>query len=646
MRLLLFLLIAGASFAGQFTTSVGDSYLYVISTITTDSAGNTYIVGSRQLATAGTVTVNSSTNLGAGTDVFVSKLDPSGNLLFTDTFAGKGIDTGIAIALDPSGNIYIGGTTTSPDFPLSSALQTQSNPNGTGFIIKLTNDGTTILYSTYFGGALGASSVSGLATDTKGNLYATGLTSASDFVQSSGLPTAPLTTVNPFVAVSNVFIAEVAPAGGKTLYSGEIAPTGNQAFAPAAPGVAVDLAGEVFLRYNNTFGNGFIAKINAAGAGFGFAPISFPGTVDAIAVDAAGDTYLTTGGTIEKLNPAGTAAWTFTMPPGIVDSSPNSIALDASGNVWATGMTSSPTFPNANGWTTGTDFLIAVNASGSQLMYSALFPASTVQQAVSVDPLGLVHVAGTNTFVAAIDPQAAPAKNIFALQNAFGGNATARLSPTEVVAIYGPGIGPSTAISATPTNGFYPTTLGGVEVSVNGTSIPLLYVSANQINAVFPAEVIANSAATVRVTNGTAVSAYYPVRIVGSSPEANRTVINQDGSINSMSNPAPGGSIVTFYVTGFQSSFAPLADGQVATVADNDACALESGCMITAATVAFFQLGPLSIPATVTYAGAAPGIVAGVTQFNLQVGTPTATNDFFLTLNGLNVGPAVVVSPN
>ena len=585
MRFLLFLSIAGVSFAGQFTTSLGDNYSYTISAITTDSAGNTYVVGSRQLATAGTVTLNSSTDLGAGTDVFVSKLDPSGNLLFTDTFAGKGVDTGTAIALDPSGNIYIGGTTTSPDFPLSEAQQTQSNPNGTGFIIKLTNDGTTILYATYFGGVLGASFVSGLGTDANGNLYVTGLTGASDFPQTSGLPTAPLTPVNAFVTVSNVFVAEVPAAGGKTLYSGEIAPTGNQAFAAdvnPAPGIAVDSAGEAFLRYNNTFNNGFIAKINAAGAGFGFSPLSFPVIIDAIAVDTMGDAYFAAySGYIAKLNPTGAAVWTFTLPGGGV-SDPISIALDASDNVWATGTTSSTTFPNANGWTTGSDFLIAVNSSGSQLTYSALYPSLTVEQAVSVDPSGLVHVAGTNTFVAAIDPQAAPANNIFVLQNAFGGSATARLSPAEVVAIYGPGIGPTTAVSATPANGVYPTTLGGVQVSVNGTNIPLLYVSANQINAVFPMEVTANSAATVRVTNGTAVSANYPIRIVGSSPEANPTVIDQDGTINSMSNPAPGGSIVTFYVTGFQSSFAPLADGQVATVANNDACALESGCTINA----------------------------------------------------------------
>jgi len=645
MRFLLFLFIAGVSFAGQFTTSLGDSYPYSISAITTDSAGNTYIVGSRGLVTAGTVTLNSSTNLGAGADVFISKLDPSGNLLFTDTFAGKGVDRGTAIALDPSGNIYIGGTTTSPDFPLSEALQTQSYSNGTGFIIKLSNDGTTIFYSTYFGGVLGTSSVSGLATDAKGNLYVTGLTGASDFPQSSGLPTISLTPTGA------VFVAEIPAAGGKILYSGAVVPTGNIVVAtyPTASGIAVDPAGEAFLRYNND-NSGFAVKINAGGAGFGFSPISFPAPVNAITLDAAGDTYLAIGGgTIEKLNPAGTAVWTFTLPPGIVDESPNSIALDASGNVWATGITSSTTFPNANGWTTGIDFLVGVNASGSQLIYSALYPSLTMEQAVSIDPSGLVHVAGQNAFVAAIDPQAAPAKNIFALQNAFGGNVTARLSPAEVVAIYGPGIGPSAAVSATPTNGFYPTTLGGVEVSVNGTNIPLLYVSANQINAVFPMEVTANSAATVRVTNGTAVSANYPVRIVGSAPHANPTVINQDGTLNSSSNPAPAGSIVTFYVTGFQFNFAPLADGQVATVANNDACyALESaGCSISAETVALLQVSA-SLPTTVVYAGAAPGIVAGATQINLQVGTPPTFpwNEFLLMLNGLYIGAAVVVSPN
>src|SRR5580658_1831972 len=247
MRLLVFLSIAGVSFAGQFTTSLGDSYPYVISAITADSAGNTYIVGSRQLANA-------------GTDVCVSKLDPSGKLLFTDTFAGKGVDTGTAIALDPSGNIYIAGTTTSDDFPLSKPLQTQPNPTaGTGFIIKLTGDGSTILYSTYFGGTLGATSITSLATDANGNLYLTGSTTAADFPHTAGLPFGPFTA-----SVSNqpsgAIIASISAAGDRILYSGALVGTPSgilyggffSQISTAGVGIAVDAGGNAYIAGNST----------------------------------------------------------------------------------------------------------------------------------------------------------------------------------------------------------------------------------------------------------------------------------------------------------------------------------------------------------------------------------------------------------
>jgi hypothetical protein len=189
MRFLLFLITATLAIAGEFTTSIGGTYLEAVSAITTDSAGNTYVVGTRTTATG-------ANGLPSGSDVFVTKLDPNGNVLFTDTFAGKGIDMGTAIAVDRSGNIYIAGTTTSPDFPLSHALQTQiysigtvnGVPVGSGFIMKLSTDGTTILYSTYFGGTLGQSAITSLAIDANGNLYLTGYTQASDFPHTTGMP--------------------------------------------------------------------------------------------------------------------------------------------------------------------------------------------------------------------------------------------------------------------------------------------------------------------------------------------------------------------------------------------------------------------------------------------------------------------------
>ena len=139
-----------------------------------------------------------------------------------------------------------------------------------------------------------------------------------------------------------------------------------------------------------------------------------------------------------------------------------------------------------------------------------------------------------------------------------------------MISIYGPGIGPSTPSTATPANGFYPTTLACcVQVTINGMNMPLLYVSANQINAVVPMEIAPDAAATVHVSNGVALGPAYPVWILASAPQAFPTVLNQNGTFNSQTNPAQQGSIVTFYATGWQTNFSPLADGQVATMAQN-----------------------------------------------------------------------------
>jgi hypothetical protein len=213
MRLAL-LFVSTLATAGPFSTSLGDQYPYTISAITTDALGNTYAVGSRQIGvpTLSIGIIGAAAATLETSDVFLSKLDPNGNLMFTDSFAGKGTDRGIAIAIDPSGNIYIAGTTTSRDAPLSNALQTRSNPLGAGFVLKLSNDGATILYSTYFGGTLGTSAVSALATDSQGNLYLTGTTTSTDFPHTPGLPFGRLGTSG-----TAVFISCISAKGDKIL---------------------------------------------------------------------------------------------------------------------------------------------------------------------------------------------------------------------------------------------------------------------------------------------------------------------------------------------------------------------------------------------------------------------------------------------
>src|ERR1035441_6762254 len=177
-KLIALAILASAGYGTDFTTYIGDANQYYVAAIAVDAAGNSYVTGSRALQ-VGTQSTS---------DVFVTKLDSLGNIVFTTTFGGKGSDQGNAIAVDPTGNIWVGGNTTSDNFPLHDALQTILTTNDAGqggFLVKLAPDGT-VVYSSYFGGLLGNSTVGGVAADLAGNVYLTGSTFSSDFPTTPG----------------------------------------------------------------------------------------------------------------------------------------------------------------------------------------------------------------------------------------------------------------------------------------------------------------------------------------------------------------------------------------------------------------------------------------------------------------------------
>jgi len=128
MRFLIpFAILAAATCSADFTTYVGGANdQYMVGALAADSAGNTYVTGGY---------------------AFVTKLDPSGNIVFTLPVGGQCCSIGLAIAVDPSGDIWVGGDTTSPNLPLVNALQsTPPMPGATiGLLVKMAPDGT-ILY--------------------------------------------------------------------------------------------------------------------------------------------------------------------------------------------------------------------------------------------------------------------------------------------------------------------------------------------------------------------------------------------------------------------------------------------------------------------------------------------------------------------
>jgi hypothetical protein len=153
--------------------------------ITTDAAGNVYVVGetfSANFPVHGMV----QSVLAGDKDVFVSKLNPAGTMLLYSTFlGGNRADSGLAIAVDSSANIYITGVTSSSNFPTTpGAYRSNSSGLEDAFVAKL-NPAGTLVYSTYLGDG-GSDYGVGIAVDSSANAYVTGYTSSVSFPVTAG----------------------------------------------------------------------------------------------------------------------------------------------------------------------------------------------------------------------------------------------------------------------------------------------------------------------------------------------------------------------------------------------------------------------------------------------------------------------------
>jgi uncharacterized protein (TIGR03437 family) len=494
------------------------------------------------------------------------------------------------------------------------------------FLTKISADGSHIVYSALISGSSvdcggGSSCYTGgryttgiaVAVDAAGEAYLAGNTNTDN------LPTTPgaFLTKGP-----GAFVAKVNAAGSAVAYLTYISPT-NFIYAPnanpanIAAAIAVDAAGNAFLA-GATFDPSLPATAGAYQSAFSgpYTPgVTYPlPPTDAFAL---------------KLNPAGTAVvWASYLGGTGVDAA-KSVALDASGNVWLSGTTASATFPNQQGWVqSGSDFLAAFNPSGTALVYSARYPNDALSQSLAVDPTGLLHVAGPTGIVSTIAPGGTPLMRIFGIADAAYGPLLGRIVPGELISIYGPHIGPAKPVTAVASSGFLPTSLAGVQVLVNGVAVPLLYVSDSQINAVAPQAASPNSSVTVQIVSSSVTSPIFPATVMAADPQVfqnpvgTAAAINQDDTLNSAANPAKAGSIVSIWATGTGSIYPRPLDGQISTAAQDYDC-----CQIGASVVRSSNFVPVPTPAPVVlYAGAAPGMVAGIVQINFQIppyiGTP------------------------
>lgn len=179
--------LLASTFLGGVT---GFNYIYDLAL---DSSGNIFVGG---------ITSSTDFPLGAGAidstgdasnyDLFISKLksDLSGPLLASTYFGGSDVedDESLALALDSSDNLYVTGSTSSTDFPVTVTQEPyQSTLNGQRdvFVSKFNSDLSQLLASTYLGGAKDDTPYD-LTLDSSGHVFVAGNTGSTDFPTSTG----------------------------------------------------------------------------------------------------------------------------------------------------------------------------------------------------------------------------------------------------------------------------------------------------------------------------------------------------------------------------------------------------------------------------------------------------------------------------
>jgi Bacterial Ig-like domain (group 3)/Beta-propeller repeat len=362
-------------------------------------------------------------------------IDP---LIYSTYLGGSSADYGYGIAVDSAGDAYVTGYTASSDFPTMNPFQPAKGGEVAVFVSKLNPTGSALVYSTYLGGSLGDQG-SGIAVDSAGNAYVTGVTYSTDFPVTPGAFQAVCNGGSNCATYGDAFVAKINPEGSALAYStylgGSNYDRGN--------GIAVDSAGDAYVTgytgstdfptmnplqaYGGDY-DAFVAKLNPSGSALVYSTYLGGSLEDVgygVGVDSVGNAYVVgftestnfptmnplqpaNGGGFDafvaKLNSAGSALVYCTYLGGSGAEFGNGVAVDSTGNAYVTGQTNSLDFPTenplqpANGG--GLDAFVAkLNPSGSALVYSTYLGGSgdDLGLGIAVDSTRNAYVTGQTT---------------------------------------------------------------------------------------------------------------------------------------------------------------------------------------------------------------------------------------------------------
>ncbi|MBI3933410.1 MAG: SBBP repeat-containing protein [Acidobacteria bacterium] len=305
-------------------------------------------------------------------------IDPVLN--YSTYLGGSGWEEVYGIGVDATGNVYVTGFTTSPDFPLASPFRATKSTAEDVFISKVSADGSQLIYSTYLGGN-DTDDARGLTVDSTGRVTVAGYTYSTNFPVMSAFQNNRSGT-----NTADGFVARLNESGSALVYSTYLGGSGDDLIL----GLASGADGSAYVTGQTTSSN-------------------FPTTASGFQRSRAS----TRDGFVTKLSPAGnTLAYSSYLGGNSDFEEAQAVAVDGGGNAFVTGFTLSTNFPVVNafqgsraaGVCVDQGFLVPcydvfvtkVSASGSQLIYSTYLggDGDDIGNRIAVDSEGSAYVAG------------------------------------------------------------------------------------------------------------------------------------------------------------------------------------------------------------------------------------------------------------
>jgi hypothetical protein len=387
-----------------YLTYLGGTNDDFVSSVAVDAAGNAFVTGFTDSTNFPVSTnalfphiggIENARNKTFPGDAFVAELGPSGsNFVYSTYFGGSGVEAGYGIAIDSADNAYITGLTGSTNFPVVNPVQNHLAGTNNAFVAEIGAGGSPLIFATYLGGT-NFDAAESIALDATANIYVAGFTDSTNFPTlnaANSLLNAgdlPKKKSDPFN--DDAFVAKFAPSGAGLIYSTFLGSTNED----VAYRITCDAAGDAYVTGFSASPDFPNTETNVTGL------YSHGGKKDTGSSDD--DAFLT------KFDPSGAMVYS-TLFGGKETDTGHGVALDAAGDVFVVGATTSTDFPTNNAASTPGAFR-SKNSGGSDIFVTAFSTTPTNITAllysgylggkkndfgynITADPAGNVYVVG------------------------------------------------------------------------------------------------------------------------------------------------------------------------------------------------------------------------------------------------------------